>query len=117
MASKGGAPRNPEWYHNLVAHPDEVTIQDGPEPVAVTVREVQGDEKAQWWERAVAVYPPYSEYQERTDRPDSRLHRQPGLNPTGSQPRGSEGRDHGGAGPGIEQGLALGAGLCPGAPR
>ncbi len=69
VASKGGAPENPEWYHNLVAYPDQVTIQDGPEPVAVTVREVQGDEKAQWWERAVAVYPPYSEYQERTDRP------------------------------------------------
>ncbi len=69
VASKGGAPENPAWYHNLVAHPDEVTIQDGPEPFAVTVREVTGDEKAQWWERGVAAYPPYAEYQEKTDRP------------------------------------------------
>ena len=69
VASKGGAPENPEWYHNLVAHPDEVRIQDGPEPFTVTVRQVEGDEKAQWWERAVAAYPPYAEYQEKTDRP------------------------------------------------
>jgi deazaflavin-dependent oxidoreductase (nitroreductase family) len=68
VASKGGAPENPEWFHNLVAHPDEVVIQDGPEPFAVAVRQVTGDEKAQWWERAVAAYPPYAEYQEKTDR-------------------------------------------------
>ncbi len=69
VASKGGAPENPEWYHNLVEHPDEVTIQDGPAPFAVTVREVRGAEKDEWWTRAVAAYPPYREYQERTDRP------------------------------------------------
>jgi F420H(2)-dependent quinone reductase len=68
VASKGGSPENPEWYHNLVAHPDEVTMQDGAVPFAVTVREVHGDERARWWERAVAAYPPYAEYQERTDR-------------------------------------------------
>jgi deazaflavin-dependent oxidoreductase (nitroreductase family) len=68
VASKGGTPENPEWYHNLVEHPREVTIQDGPEPVAATVREVTGDEKAQWWERAVAAYPPYDEYQQNTTR-------------------------------------------------
>jgi F420H(2)-dependent quinone reductase len=68
VASKGGTPENPEWYHNLVAHPDEVLIQDGPEPFKVSIREVSGDEKAQWWERAVAAYPPYAEYQEKTDR-------------------------------------------------
>jgi F420H(2)-dependent quinone reductase len=68
VASKGGAPENPEWFHNLVAHPDEVTIQDGPAPFAVAVREVHGDEKAHWWERAVAAYPPYAEYQANTDR-------------------------------------------------
>ena len=68
VASKGGAPENPEWFHNLVAHPDEVTVQDGPAPFAVAVREVHGDEKAQWWERAVAAYPPYAEYQANTDR-------------------------------------------------
>jgi len=68
VASKGGAPANPEWYHNLVTHPDEVVLQDGPEPVAVAIRQVIGDEKAAWWERAVAAYPPYAEYQEKTAR-------------------------------------------------
>jgi deazaflavin-dependent oxidoreductase (nitroreductase family) len=68
VASKGGAPENPEWFYNLEAHPDEVTIQDGPAPFRVTVREVEGDEKAEWWERAVAAYPPYAEYQVKTDR-------------------------------------------------
>ncbi len=69
VASKGGAPENPEWFYNLEAHPDEVTVQDGPAPFRVTVREVEGDEKAAWWERAVAAYPPYAEYQEKTERP------------------------------------------------
>ena len=68
VASYGGAPEHPVWYHNLKANPDEVTIQDGPEPFPVTVREVTGDERATWWERAVAAYPPYTEYQEKTDR-------------------------------------------------
>jgi deazaflavin-dependent oxidoreductase (nitroreductase family) len=68
VASKGGAPEHPGWYHNLVANPDEVAIQDGPEPFAVRVREVTGDERAKWWERSVAAYPPYAEYQENTDR-------------------------------------------------
>jgi deazaflavin-dependent oxidoreductase (nitroreductase family) len=67
IASIGGAPKNPVWYYNLKADP-EVTIQDGPEPVDFRVREVFGDEKAEWWERAVAAYPPYAEYQERTAR-------------------------------------------------
>jgi deazaflavin-dependent oxidoreductase (nitroreductase family) len=68
VASFGGSPKHPVWYWNLIAHPDEVLVQDGPEPFAVTVREVDGDERARWWERAVAVYPSYAEYQERTDR-------------------------------------------------
>jgi deazaflavin-dependent oxidoreductase (nitroreductase family) len=68
VASKGGSPENPEWYYNLVAHPDEVVVQDGPEPFAATIREVTDDEKAAWWERAVAAYPPYAEYQEKTAR-------------------------------------------------
>ena len=68
VASKGGAPKHPVWYHNLKADPEAVTIQDGPEPFDVTVREVSGEERAQWWERAVAAYPPYAEYQENTDR-------------------------------------------------
>ncbi len=68
VASMGGAPKHPVWYYNLKADPDAVTIQDGPEPLAVRVRELEGDERATWWERAVAAYPPYAEYQERTTR-------------------------------------------------
>jgi F420H(2)-dependent quinone reductase len=68
VASMGGAPKHPVWYHNLVAHPDDVVIQDGPEPFDATVREVTGGEREEWWKRAVAAYPPYAEYQARTDR-------------------------------------------------
>ena len=68
VASKGGVPEHPEWYHNLVAHPDEVTIQDGPEPFAVTRARGHRRREGGWWERAVAAYPPYAEYQEKTDR-------------------------------------------------
>ena len=68
VASLGGAPKHPVWYYNLKAHPDEVTIQDGPSPIEVRVREVAGDERAEWWARAVAAYPPYAEYQESTER-------------------------------------------------
>ena len=68
VASKGGDPRNPGWYYNLKAHPDEVTLQDGPQVMPVVVRELDGDERELWWERAVAAYPPYAEYQEATGR-------------------------------------------------
>ncbi|HLY82932.1 MAG TPA: nitroreductase family deazaflavin-dependent oxidoreductase [Acidimicrobiales bacterium] len=68
VASKGGAPTHPVWYYNLKADPDAVTVQDGPDPFDARVREVSGDERAVWWERAVAAYPPYAEYQTRTDR-------------------------------------------------
>ena len=68
VASMGGAPTNPAWYHNLVANPNEVLVQDGPAPFAVTVRELEGDERALWWERAVAVFPNYAEYQQKTGR-------------------------------------------------
>jgi F420H(2)-dependent quinone reductase len=68
VASQGGAPTHPVWYHNLKADPRAVTIQDGPEPVDVTVRELSGDERATWWERAVAAYPPYADYQVKTER-------------------------------------------------
>ena len=68
VASMGGAPTHPVWYHNLVAAPDDVLVQDGPAPFAVTVREAAGDERAAWWERAVAVFPNYAEYQNRTER-------------------------------------------------
>src|SRR5687767_8337125 len=67
VASQGGAPKHPVWYHNLVSHP-QVDIQDGPDKRGFWVREVSGDERALWWERAVAAYPDYADYQERTDR-------------------------------------------------
>ena len=68
VASKGGAPNHPVWYYNLLANPDDVTLQDGPEPFDVVVRQISGDERAAWWERAVAAYPPYAEYQLKTER-------------------------------------------------
>ena len=67
VGSKGGAPANPGWYHNLMADP-KVTIQDGPEPFDAEVRLVSGAERDVWWERAVAAFAPYREYQEKTDR-------------------------------------------------
>ena len=67
VASKGGAPAHPGWYHNLMAD-QNVLIQDGPAPFDAQVRLVTGDERAAWWARSVAAYPPYAEYQEKTDR-------------------------------------------------
>lgn len=67
VASKGGDPNHPGWYHNIVADPT-IVMQDGPEPWTTTVRQIEGDERAEWWDRAVSVYPPYAEYQEKTDR-------------------------------------------------
>ncbi len=68
VASKGGAPEHPEWYHNLKAGPTAVMVQDGPQAHDFVVREVTGEERDLWWERAVAAYPPYAEYQQRTSR-------------------------------------------------
>ena len=68
VASKGGAPDNPDWYQNLVAHPDEVTVQDGPEPFFAQVRLVEGAEYDVWWQRAVAVFPQYDVYKGKTAR-------------------------------------------------
>jgi F420H(2)-dependent quinone reductase len=67
VASLGGAPQNPVWYNNVVAHPD-VELQDGTESGRYTAREVTGEEKAIWWERAVAAYPDYADYQAKTER-------------------------------------------------
>jgi deazaflavin-dependent oxidoreductase (nitroreductase family) len=67
VASLGGAPRHPVWYHNVVAHP-RVELQDGPVRQDMLAREVTGDEKAVWWARAVEAYPDYADYQKRTDR-------------------------------------------------
>jgi deazaflavin-dependent oxidoreductase (nitroreductase family) len=68
VASKGGAPTHPVWYYNLVADPEAVAVQDGPEPFDVEVRRVSGEERDRWWERAVKAFPPYAEYQAKTDR-------------------------------------------------
>jgi deazaflavin-dependent oxidoreductase (nitroreductase family) len=68
VASMGGAPQNPVWYHNLKADPTALMIQDGPEARDYVAREVQGDERARWWERAVAVFPDYADYEKKTDR-------------------------------------------------
>jgi F420H(2)-dependent quinone reductase len=67
VASQGGAPANPGWYYNFRAHP-EVTLQDGPQQWRMTAREVTGAERDEWWQRAVAAYPPYADYQRRTTR-------------------------------------------------
>jgi len=67
VASLGGAPKHPVWYFNLVKNP-HVELQDGAEKRDYLAREVSGDEKAVWWERAVAAYPPYADYQKKTSR-------------------------------------------------
>lgn len=67
VASMGGAPNNPAWYHNLVAEP-LCEIQDGPAPADFTTRIVDGDERAIWWDRAVSAFAPYADYARKTDR-------------------------------------------------
>ena len=67
VASMGGAPTHPVWYHNLVANPD-VELQDGPHKQDMVAHEARGAEKATWWDRAVEAFPDYADYQEKTDR-------------------------------------------------
>jgi deazaflavin-dependent oxidoreductase (nitroreductase family) len=67
VASMGGAVKNPVWYYNLVADP-EVEVRDGTVVQAMTAREVTGDEKAIWWQRCVAAFPDYADYQAKTER-------------------------------------------------
>jgi deazaflavin-dependent oxidoreductase (nitroreductase family) len=67
VASQGGAPKHPVWYFNLKANP-HVELQDGPTKRDYLARELSGDEKAVWWERAVATWPDYAKYQARTKR-------------------------------------------------
>ena len=67
VASLGGAPKHPVWYHNLKRHP-HVELQDGPVKRDYLAREVTGEEKAVWWARAVAAYPDYADYQQKTTR-------------------------------------------------
>ena len=67
VASLGGAPKNPVWYHNVIADP-HVELQDGPVVQHMVARELHGPEREEWWERAVAAYPDYADYQKRTER-------------------------------------------------
>ena len=67
VASKGGSPQHPEWYLNLAADP-HVTLQDGPEVGDYIAHTATPEERAAWWTRATAVYPPYDDYQAKTDR-------------------------------------------------
>ena len=67
VASKGGAPDNPEWYHNFLAHP-EVDLQDKAEKHTYRVRELSGEEREDWWQHAVATWPTYASYKEKTQR-------------------------------------------------
>lgn len=67
VASKGGAPEHPAWYHNVKAHPG-VTALDGDKVSELTARELEGEEREHWWALAVAAFPPYAEYQINTDR-------------------------------------------------
>ena len=67
VASQGGRPDHPQWYHNLRAHP-EVELQDGTETFPARARELGREERDEWWPVCVAAFPPYAEYQEKTDR-------------------------------------------------
>ncbi len=67
VASMGGSPKHPVWYHNLIAHP-HVELQDGADRHDYDAREVHGQERAEWWERACAAWPDYATYQTKTDR-------------------------------------------------
>ena len=67
VASQGGAPKHPVWYFNLKAHPD-LEVRDGEQVFDMTAREISGEEYQQWWERSVAAFPDYADYQLKTDR-------------------------------------------------
>lgn len=67
VASKGGAPEHPQWYANLVADPD-IELQDGTTSMPVRARELEGRERYEWWVRAVEAFPPYADYQVKTQR-------------------------------------------------
>jgi deazaflavin-dependent oxidoreductase (nitroreductase family) len=67
VASLGGAPKNPVWYYNLKADP-KLTLQDGEVTKEYVAREIEGAEYDEWWQRSVAAYPPYAEYQTKTSR-------------------------------------------------
>jgi deazaflavin-dependent oxidoreductase (nitroreductase family) len=68
VGSMGGAPKHPEWYLNVKADLEALMVQDGAERFDATARELDGEERETWWQRAVAAYPPYAKYQEKTER-------------------------------------------------
>jgi len=68
VASQGGAPKHPVWYFNLKADPDALMVQDGADRWDAHARELEGEERAIWWDRAVKAYPSYADYQRKTDR-------------------------------------------------
>lgn len=68
VGSQGGAPTDPAWVANLRKAPDQVTVQDGPEPWDGVARELEGEEREVWWDRAVAAFPDYADYQRKTER-------------------------------------------------
>jgi deazaflavin-dependent oxidoreductase (nitroreductase family) len=81
VGSQGGAPTDPAWVANVRTAPDQVTVQDGPEPWDGVARELSGDERDVWWDRAVAAFPNYADYQKKTDRqiPVFLVERRPGT--------------------------------------
>jgi len=68
VGSQGGAPTDPAWVNNVRKQPDQVTVQDGTQPWDGVARELSGDERELWWNRAVDAFPNYAEYQTKTDR-------------------------------------------------
>jgi F420H(2)-dependent quinone reductase len=67
VASLGGADKNPVWYYNVLADP-HVEVRDGASTWDRRAREVKGEEKSAWWDRAVSAYPDYADYQQKTER-------------------------------------------------
>ena len=67
FASKGGAPNNPDWYHNLVANPD-ATVEIGTESIPVRARVAKGDERERIWSKQKAELPQFAEYEQKTSR-------------------------------------------------
>lgn len=68
VASKGGAPKDPMWVANIRKHPDDIVVRDGTTDIEMTSRELAGEERDEWWERGVEAFPPYADYQRKTER-------------------------------------------------
>ncbi|QDO88643.1 nitroreductase family deazaflavin-dependent oxidoreductase [Ornithinimicrobium ciconiae] len=68
VASKGGAPEHPQWVASIRKHPGQVSVQDGTTETPMTSRELSGEEREIWWQRGVAAFPSYADYQDKTER-------------------------------------------------